>query len=151
MRAKDLIGNIVPVINEYNSLDEKGAHERFSGITYDAAVALFSSDESWIQEDLMWMARSGFLYYCCSFLDAIETSLSGGRKVEAILNLLLILEFRGKEFTGHSLQFEQYLRGVLSKYQSTLDASADDAPRARKALLTILNGWPHSLGAGFEK
>jgi len=142
-----------PVINIYKMLEEISAEERFLGKTYQEAFVIFSGDETWICEDLLWMAYPGFMYYFCAFLNALEKSLSGLADevlADRIAQLLMILEFRGRGFTEVSSDHNNAVKRVVESAERAMMKS-DDADAARLLIRSrkILKNWPSSLGRAY--
>lgn len=155
MKSLPELANLIenPIINFYGSLDEVFAEERFAGKSYNDAVEIFLGNETWIYEDLMWMAHSGFLFYFCACLDALDKKIldfEDPHFADRVGQLLVILNFRGREFTETSGDHEAAVRCRLAEVECTLIKSKDtDAARLIAEARKLLSGWPKSMGGGF--
>jgi len=142
-----------PLINIFKTFDEISAEERFFRKTYQEALVIFCGDETWICEDLLWMAYPGFMHYFCAFLEALEKSLSGLADeilADRIAQLLMILEFRGRGFTEVSGDHNNAVKRVVESAERAMMESDDvDAARLLIRLANILKNWPSSLGRAY--
>ena len=135
-----------PVVNQHGTLDELAAESRFGGMSYACALKVFKSSDVWFCEDLMWMASPGFKFYFCTFLNALEDlllELDDDYLTDRISMLVMILEFRGREFIQVSTTHESVVKELLERLENWLANSDDvDALRVLKLTKLILNNWP---------
>lgn len=151
LKLASIINN--PIINLYGSLDEIAAEKLFADKNYEEAMTIFRSNEVWMCGHLMWMADPGFIYYFCAFLDVLGEKIGDFEDAffaDRVAQLMLILEFRGREFTEISYDYEAVVRCRLEQIECSLMKSTDeDAERLLIKIRKVLNNWPTSMGGGF--